>query len=527
MHPPPAALLTPFAEVIRGALVACFVVALVEAARMLRAKCRSAPARFGPWLLAVTALGFAVRFAWSPRTFLHEYFHIVETLDNLHARGLSPDGDSGPALYRVVNDLLGGEERAMFRTNLACSTLAVPALAALDLSLYGRPRKALLSAALLALLPLDVRFAASETTSVPSVLFSLLAYALTAWHLEARTTASLAAAVASICLGANSRPGMLVLPLFVLALALAVDHRGVAALLRERRSLLGLAGLALGLLPAAHASLSRQQGSAWSGPPSPSYVLSHELFLDAATTPRPLVAMLAAGALWGLVRAPRPTLWALATSQGLVVVYWSFFGSTPFIQRAQLPVMPLLLLVASGAAELVVGLAPRVSVAPHLLAGALAAAGLFARRGFVRELFDQQLEWAFLRDETAALRGRARQLWAVTRVGGRNIDAFPTFLLARHGVAAQTLDLDAALEQGQWPAPAPGTFFYQGMYCYFGFGGEPPPPGMTPRCRELRRRYALRPLRVRTLHARGYSGLAYAPGPYEVGFFEVVGVAAP
>ena len=145
-------------------------------------------------------------------------------------------------------------------------------------------------------------------------------------------------------------------------------------------------------------------------------------------------------------------------------------------------------------------------------------------RGFVGELKDQQLEWAFLERHVSELPARGTLITAV-EAGGRNLDAFPEFLLTRSGLRYALVDVRrAAGGTVAWPQPNGELLFYQGMFCYFAFDDEPSPDPMTPVCRAVHERYVAEPLVVEDLHTEGYSPLRYAQGGrgvYRIGFYRL------
>ena len=109
--------------------------------------------------------------------------------------------------------------------------------------------------------------------------------------------------------------------------------------------------------------------------------------------------------------------------------------------------------------------------------------------------------------------------------GGRDLDAFPEFLLTRSGRRYALVDVRRAAEGAvPWPEPGSDLLFYQGMFCYFAFDDEPAPEPMTQPCRAVHQRYAAEPLLVEDLHTEGYSALRYAQsgrGVYRIGFYRL------
>src|SRR6185295_10138669 len=116
----------------------------------------------------------------------------------------------------------------------------------------------------------------------------------------------------------------------------------------------------------------------------------------------------------------------------------SIFSNVPYNLRSQLLPEILMVLAAAGVVPAWIGLAqhfPPMARRTAGVAGALAlvALGLVAiadGRSFVTSLGDQQLEWAMLERTVPQLPPHGTLLSAVD-TGGRNLDAFPQFLLAR------------------------------------------------------------------------------------------------
>jgi len=162
-------------------------------------------------------------------------------------------------------------------------------------------------------------------------------------------------------------------------------------------------------------------------------------------------------------------------------------------------------------------------------AGALAvlsAVIVLQSKSFVTELRDQQLEWAFLERTVPQLPKQATLLTAVEG-GGRNLDAFPDFLLGRADKAYDLVDVRrVASEDAPWPTPGEDLIYYQGMFCYFAFQDEASPDPMTAPCRAVHERYVLEPLFIEDLHTQGYSWLRYSEvRPFRIGFYRLT--AAP
>jgi hypothetical protein len=252
------------------------------------------------------------------------------------------------------------------------------------------------------------------------------------------------------------------------------------------------------------------------------------LLFDPQVTPIVYPLLIVAGAAWAAVRRPGWLLWIICVYVGFTVFAQSVFDNAPWRLRSQTLPNSYLVLLAGGAAS-----AWMTAWRRHRQLGAVlgttllvvSAIGIVARwHGFVGELKDQQLEWAFLERHVPALPAQGTLLTAV-ETGGYNLDAFPEFLLSRSERRYALVDLRRAAQGSVgWPPPTGDLIFYQGMFCYFGVADEPAPETMTPACRAVHERYTATPLQVEDLHTEGYSTLRYAQGGrgvYRIGFYRL------
>jgi hypothetical protein len=252
------------------------------------------------------------------------------------------------------------------------------------------------------------------------------------------------------------------------------------------------------------------------------------LLLDSGVTPLVYRLMILAGAAWWAIHRPGWLLWIVAVYVGFTVFALSIFDNPAWHLRAQNVPMSYLVLLGAGVVPLWTTAwrsRPQVGarVGTALLAlGAVAVVAGWC--GFVGELKDQQLEWAFLERHVREIPPEGTLLTAV-EVGGHNLDSFPDFLLARSGRRYTLVDVrNAANGTVPWPEATGDLVFYQGMFCYFAFPDEPSPDPMTPFCRAVLERYAAEPLVVEDLHTEGYSALTYAHGGrgvYRIGFYRL------
>jgi hypothetical protein len=482
-------------------------------------------------LFLVWAVALALRLSLSPRTFLHEYYHIAETVAGYLKGEIGPAyGNAGPALYRFAGAVFGRPDdlRVIFLTNAVIASLAVPAVALLDLALIGSWPRALCAAVLLCVLPQHLRFSAAEDLFVVAVTFGLWSLALFALYLRTRRLEDVLCAAIALSLAMQSRPEMLFFPAVVLGM-LVLTAPGAWRVLLAWRSLVAFLLLAVLLIPRFVDFLRALQDSPPGAalPPLERYLRGLVLFQPQVTPPIYLV-LLAAGLLWGIVRRPGFTLWVVAVYVGYTLFSLSVFDNPPFNLRAQILPTAFVVLIAAGAASAWLGLAGRyrrqaLVIGAGLLA-AVAVGVVLGSRPFVTELRDQQLEWAFLERTVPLLPERATLLTAVD-VGPRRLDAFPQFLLQRASKRHEMIDVQrVASGEVAWPNAGDDVLYYQGMFCYFAFDDEASPDPITATCQAVHDRYVTEPLFVEDLHTKGYSRMRYArdgQGPYRIGFYRL------
>ena len=515
---------SPATAAARVTLLIAWILLAFATMRLLRRRWQALqPPRWLPGTLAVvTLLGLGVRLWLSPRTFLHELYHIRETTAFLFGPSEFANGETLPALVNAVDALTGGAEQALFWTNLALATLTVPAATLCDLALFGRPLRALAAGLLVALLPLHVRFSASEELWIAGVLLSLWSLALWLDWLKRAERLSLLGATLATALAMQARPELLLLPAAHALLTLCVlPPARWLPLLRDRRLYAGLLGVAAlcwhvpfdlqfraGDLP--HVVLPTLAGLR----------LQHHV-LDSRVTSLASLGLLALGLAWGLRHAPRAYLWLVLTSQAWVLLALSMFAPAgAFVLRAQLWPAVLLCLAMAGSAELVAAWwHPRWVLAALALT---AGVQLGARTAFLTGLGTQQQEWQFLLDALPRLPEHARVLAVADP---KALDGFPADLLARKGHTFEVLDLAQVDRTGQWPRPAADLLFYQGMFCWFAWQPRAPAPaGLQPACRNALAHYRAAPVRLRRLPGPVSSAPEHAAvgaTGFAVGFFHL------
>ncbi|MFN8643454.1 MAG: hypothetical protein U0802_17995 [Candidatus Binatia bacterium] len=483
-------------------------------------------------LVAIWLVALGLRWWVSPRTFLHEYYHIAETVvASLSGEVTAGYGRTGPALFRAAGLLLGtpDDPHVIFMTNAVLTSLVVPAAALLVLAAIGSWPQALCAAVLFAVWPQILRYSAAEDLFVQATTFGLWALALFALHLNTRRVGDALLAALAVSLAVQARPEMIFFPVVVLAFAVCTSPRDWRLLL-SWRVLLALAVRVALLVPHLLDVLDamRQQRAPRSRLPYLPRWFETLVLLQSSITPLLYRLLVVAGAIWALRHRRGWLLWAAAVFVGYTLFTNSIFDNPPYCLRSQILPTAFAILIAAGSASIWMdawGTDRRRAVA--LGAGLLAALSawvLIGWHGFVTELFDQQLEYAFLERTVPGLPDKGALLTAV-EPGGSNLDAFPAFLLQRARKRYDLVDVrGTARGDVAWPEAGEELLFYQGMFCYFAFDDEPSPDPMTPFCQAVHERYAAEPLAIEDLRTKGYSTLRYAQGgdgTYRIGFYRL------
>lgn len=513
------------------ALLAGLVLLLVGlTALLLRRRAALAPPPRWAWvgLLALTTLALVLRWQVSPWTFLHEFYRIGDTVTQyLWTDSFQLYGETGPALYRMMDALFGGEEQAIFATNAVLASLSVPAVALLDLALFGRWGRALVAGLCLCVLPLHLRFSASEELFIPGLCFLVWSLALCVDYARTRSWLSLMAAMLAMSLCAQSRPELLLTPLHALLLVLALWREKAWRVLWSWQTLAGVAVLGLITAPRLWALVTAPDGDAPQLRELGRHLLTEQVVFDGRWTPPVLWGLALLGLAAGLRQSVSKTLWVVVLLLCLGAAPLLFFDLPVYCARTQVVAAPFFALLVAGALPAVLGVCAPQGWVRAALAGLCALVIVWtswSHRAVVVEEKDQQEEWAFLRDALPRLRfGPHAELLTLTRnAGNLYLGSFPWFLLRRAGHEVSLLDLRDLLEADALPPPHPGLVFYQGTYCYYRNPEEPPGRPFNRRCEAVRRRYHLRPLLVHELRTGPYAHLDYADQQefkLEIGFY--------
>ena len=516
VHPPPPFQWPSPLRWPRPLVLALWLALAVLGVRELRTALAARPLTstetWSTWGLVLAAI--AVRLTWAPRTLLHELYKSALATEFLLDGTLAHYGEAIQAPALVLDALTGAGVESLFAVNLLASIAAVPAMLLLDCALFGRRPEAWLGAVAVALLPLHVRFAACEEVWPASL--ALIAVSLAAWRqfLREPRPARLAVATVAMALLVQMRPEWLLLPLAHAALVLAAP---------DRVPLRRLPWLALGLAATVLAAVALPQLAAI-GPGQPlqlprPHVLALWAPLDPAGTSPALSGLLALGAAAALTSHHRRfALFLLGLHVALTLLEFSFFSTAgPYAQRVQLVPHALLMpFLGVAAAALRRWVPSPLALALPLLVCCLQLA---TRLDVVIWRSALQAEWDFQREAVPLLPTPIR---LIARAGPGNVDAFPTFLLARAAKVWTQFDPIEIHTRQQWPQPGAELIVYLGMTSWL-YGDELHDVDLPRRaCEDVRQRYQLTPIATRDLAPVAYPPIRHHPpgrNGWRVGFY--------
>ncbi|MDX2170648.1 MAG: glycosyltransferase family 39 protein [Deltaproteobacteria bacterium] len=419
------------------------------------------------------------------------------------------------AFTELVYALLPPGDESIWAVDRLCGALAVPLLYALVRARFADRLIAIGAAAALAMTPLLVRFAASDTPYIPlcaAFLGALVAY--DRWA-ERPAVATLALAFGLLTAAIELRPDgiWLVVPAALLVLARPLPAWRV--LFRPSTLLCALAFVALNAVPVM-TSVSGHSGGGYTA----SFVLVGSLFgspwLVPAMTPGWLAALLGLGALAALGHGRAGVLWLVAT---LVADPIDFPADAPLGHyanaRYHIPAMYLACgLIGLGSAALVrrgERWSGRPLRAAPLLAVAIIALAAAPRLDLLWHLWTPQREFAFFR---AGLRQLDADCTVVALTDTRDAGFVPFDYL----VPGRLLDLTPFLADGHDGC----VVYYRGANCYSGaLDLAPPEREIHPACREMERRFQLEPIVEAQLPADPYRDERYVRDPLPVGFYRL------
>jgi len=514
-------------KVLRGVLLAVFLALTAITAWLLAGiSYRSPPPRWAAWSLAALMAGaFVLRMTLSPWGMLHEFHHASSYFGGLlFDNSLQHLGsETGPAIYRAVNWLFGGEEQAIFAFNAVLATLTILAVVLMDYALFRKWPRALFAGLLLAVLPQHLRYSGSEVLFIPSMLFFLWTGALLIHYLDSRRLVVALAAVFALFLATQTRPEMLLTPFLCALIIVFARSENKLRILIEWRTVLVVAVLA-SLFMIKHLYSETSVGLPPHFPNLDINLLDIK-WIDIRITPVVLWLFWSAGFVWGLKFQTGATLWLVFSAAVFTLGSLLIFENELYDIRSQLLSVPFHVMVAAGSVQVILSCRQvlRWTWIP-LMATVLTlpVLGLANRSDFVTEEMASQQEWGFIQDTVSQLPdGLGWELLAELQTEA----PFPVDLLWRHGKLLKPRDLRILSELQEMPDPGIGLVFYQGLYCYVSRQGETTKP-MRPYCADMFSSYELRAVATRILHGRGDPDMNYTVGnrgPFNVGFYVVLG----
>lgn len=417
------------------------------------------------------------------------------------------------AFSHLVYALLPAGDESLWAVDRVFGALGVPLLYAVVRARFADRLIALGAAAALAMTPLLVRFAATDTPYIPlaaAFLGALVAY--DRWT-QRPALATLALAFGLLTAAVQLRPDgvWLVVPAALLVLARPLPPWRV--LLRPATLLCALAFVALNAVPVM-TSVSGHAGGGYTA----SFVLVGSLFgspwLVPAMTPGWLAALLGLGVLAALGRGRAGVLWVLAT---LVADPIDFPADAPLGHyanaRYHIPAMYLACaLIGLGSAALVrrgERWSGRTLRAAPPLAVALIALAAAPRLDLLWHLWTPQREFAFFR---AGLAQVDPQCKIVTLVATPDAGFVPFDYLAPD----RLLDITEFLAAG-----SDGCAVYYRCANCFSAALDLVDQSIHPACRDIEQRFALEPIVEAKVPAEPYRDEQYVRDPLRIGFYRL------
>lgn len=477
-------------------------------------------------LAAIVVAGAAARFAIEPLP-----WHAFNWMESLADRVIGSTqrwyGEGFPVFMRIPFALGLPVDRAIFAGNRVVGLLSPLALYALDRAVFADPRKALASAALLALLPLHVLLSASETMQMLPSFFSIVALALFAAHARTGSRALLAGAMLAMIWAPLSRPEGALSALAVPLLYLGREER---ARLREPLLWVGCAIAAAIGVPLLFRGIKLGGHDHELGGYVTSSVTMHVTWRETLASVGAPMGSLAIAAFLGLalllVRSGLRRALFAALLVALTIAMAGFELNFANRWQLMLPQWPWLCLLISAIPATLLALADRLPIEKRKIAwGALATAGAALAAALVRApiyewSWDQQEEWRFFEAQRAFLRALDPKVPLVRFARSDDPEHaapwFPTYLLPPT-VQPTTI---TALLGGEVELPA---LYYRGPHCFLDYGGSPmAPSGKHVVCEQLERDFTLTPVKTATIAAPALVGKRAAPEqPIEIGFYRL------
>jgi hypothetical protein len=433
---------------------------------------------------------------------------------------------------RLLFTVMPPRYESVWAVHRVLGAMAVPLLYVALRQRFSPRSVAAAGAASLAVLPLAVRFSASDTPYVPLCTAMLGAVVALTQFRRSGSRGALALGLLLLTAAMHLRPDgpWLVVPVAVLVLTVpagASRPRGRAVSLTTLAAVTVFAAVNAVPVVWALAGHNRVGDGSLGAYARTSFVLVGTLvgspWTHVSMSPWPLSLLVLGGALLA-PRAGRPAVgWLAAT---LVAMPLKFPAAEQYANaRYHLPAMVLACGLAGLAASFVIERVPRRGAAaridPAALSAALALLAAVPRLDLLTRMWTPQLEFEFYR---AGLRGIAADCTVVAFMGGQDAGFVP---FSDPDVATPT---DIATYLRDPPPPGACVVYYRDASCRSADAAGLPSGAsfdQNPACRDLEQRVALVPIVETRLPARPYRGERYSVDPIPVGFYRVVGTAGP
>lgn len=416
----------------------------------------------------------------------------------------------------------GSAEQAIFLGNRVAGILSVAAIYGVSRSLYPDSAPALWAAFLLAILPIHVRFSASETMQLIPILFTLMAVVGFCGHAQLGSRALLAMGICAFTYAVLTRPDA---SFVAVALPCAYLPRRTWPRLKDPALAVGVllalaAGgplLWLGMQRRMQQEFAQVVFTNWTtaGGFRQTLVAFREA-LAAAGSPHAALVPLGLLGLASFVVAGAP--WAALLTLAAI---WArlFTGGCDLDPGNELqllaPDLPWFILAAARVpadlghvAARLGGRTAAVALGVAISCGALVVS---LRASFFRLVWDVHQEWTFLKREVPAVDAFNPRL-RVFRSFPDQSSSLPVYMFP--GRTVLTID---ELLSGDVSLPA---IYFRGLDCYRGAHESFQKAGLRAECAEVETRYHVTRVSSAMVDAPDYAGRP-PPAPLEIGFFLV------
>jgi hypothetical protein len=413
----------------------------------------------------------------------------------------------------------------LYDVNFAMSQVSLVAVFLLVLSLFRSQSLSLLSALMLAWLPVRLRISVSESMFISAELYLVLALLLLVLFLQTEDFAYLVLDLVAIYLLVEARVEFMLLgPLVIVALLVATRPRKLGLIFRTPLTWVTLAVLAALFVPRALVVLGAMgRNQMYTMVPTYMFHFDHgwlgpfNVFFARAYTPLVYIALFAVGTV-AMAFANRRMLGFLTFSWvAMTFVFSKYYFTVSCYIRRTIPVQFLLVILAAFGAWFLLRLTagrPRLRAAAATGLVALLAVSVLGHRDFLGRLYTMQQEHAFLERVRAVLPPDAPVVYRADEDDAYIPHALNRETLLSRWYQGRFLQRDSGADQvlsiRRFEAEADrrireGAFAYLGAPCYKLQGidrsrpraprrGPDVPDYVDPACARLREAYVLQPV---------------------------------